>query len=59
MLIAKVLQSTALKCDDLVVETQSHVYNPPQRRLDVEVSVGTAVNRYIYRSDYQVSFGLQ
>ena len=59
MIVTKVLQATALKCDDLVVETQSAVFQPPRRRINMLEAVASSVNMFIYRSNYQVAFGLQ
>jgi len=58
-LVAKVLQSTALKCNNLVVETQPHMFQPPVGKLDLHATAAIAANKFVYRSDYQMAFGLQ
>jgi len=57
--VTKILQSVELKCDGLVVESQPAVFQPPCRRLDIQATVATAVNKFIYSSEFQLTFGLQ
>jgi len=59
LMVAKILQSIALKCDDLIVETRPHLFNPPQLRLDIRATMESAVNKVVYHSVYQAVFGFQ